>query len=259
MPTDRALWVTALRRSHDQLAARAETLDSNSLLMNSYCPGWNIAHVYSHLGNQAELFNLFVDAWETGGDPPGQEGFPPIWDAWNARSPEAQVQDSVTWNEKFVRRLEALDADQQREFRVTAFGMDLDLAGLLGLKLPELAIHSWDIEVSFDPKTLVAEESVTLLLDNLPATAARVGKPGGAATTLHVSTSDPDRQFVLVTDGVRLEPWSDQAVATGTLQLPSEALLRLVYGRLDPAHTPPLELASSGITLDDLRSLFPGV
>ncbi|MGC2190901.1 MAG: maleylpyruvate isomerase family mycothiol-dependent enzyme [Candidatus Dormiibacterota bacterium] len=258
MPTDPGPWVTALRHSHDHLAGRAETLDSNSLLMNSYCPGWNIAHVYSHLGSQAEMFNLFVDAWETGGDPPGQEGFPPIWDAWNGRSPQAQAQDSVTWNERFVSRIEALDADQRREFRVTAFGMDLDLAGLLQLKLAEHAIHSWDIDVSFDPTALVSEESVALLVDNLPAVVARVGKPSGAETTLHVLTSDPERQFALAADGVRLEPWADQAT-TGTLQLPGEALLRLVYGRLDPAHTPPLELASSGTTLEDLRSLFPGV
>jgi hypothetical protein len=34
--------------------------------------------------------------------------------------------------------------------------------------------------------------------------------------------------------------------------------VRLVYGRLDPAHTPPVELTGP-VTTDDLRRLFPGV
>jgi len=84
-----------------------------------------------------------------------------------------------------------------------------------------------------------------------------VGKPAAQPATLSVSTSNPERRFVLVADGVRLEPWAEQET-TGSLQLPAEALFRLVYGRLDPAHTPPLRLDSPTVTLDDLRAVFPG-
>jgi hypothetical protein len=38
--------------------------------------------------------------------------------------------------------------------------------------------------------------------------------------------------------------------------MPAEAFIRLLYGRLDPAHTPPVE--STGVDLDELRQLFPG-
>ena len=41
------------------------------------------------------------------------------------------------------------------------------------------------------------------------------------------------------------------------LRLPAEALIRLVYGRLDPAHTPPVE--TRGVDLDELRPIFPGL
>jgi hypothetical protein len=41
------------------------------------------------------------------------------------------------------------------------------------------------------------------------------------------------------------------------LRLPAEAFIRLVYGRLDSAHTPPVETASTD--LDELRRLFPGL
>jgi len=40
------------------------------------------------------------------------------------------------------------------------------------------------------------------------------------------------------------------------LRLPAEALIRLIYGRLDEAHTPPAETA--GVELDDLRQIFRG-
>ena len=40
------------------------------------------------------------------------------------------------------------------------------------------------------------------------------------------------------------------------LRLPAEALIRLVYGRLDEAHTPPAETA--GVELDELRQIFRG-
>jgi Mycothiol maleylpyruvate isomerase N-terminal domain len=40
------------------------------------------------------------------------------------------------------------------------------------------------------------------------------------------------------------------------LRLPAEAFVRLVYGRLGPHHTPPVE--ADGVDLDDLRSIFPG-
>lgn len=41
------------------------------------------------------------------------------------------------------------------------------------------------------------------------------------------------------------------------ITMPAEAFIRLVYGRLDPAHTPP----SDGDTahLDELRRAFPGI
>jgi hypothetical protein len=40
------------------------------------------------------------------------------------------------------------------------------------------------------------------------------------------------------------------------LELPAEALVRLVYGRLDPGHTPPF--AGSPELLEELRRVFPG-
>jgi hypothetical protein len=75
-----------------------------------------------------------------------------------------------------------------------------------------------------------------------------------------VATSNPDRQFTLETgEAVTLVASDDETVpelGLSELRLPAEAFVRLVYGRLDPAHTPPAEAA--GVDLDELRPIFPG-
>ncbi len=70
-------------------------------------------------------------------------------------------------------------------------------------------------------------------------------------------TTDPERRFLLETgEAVTLTP-SDGEAAPAGLRLPAEAFVRLVYGRMDEAHTPPLE--STGVDLGELRQLFPGL
>jgi hypothetical protein len=124
--------------------------------------------------------------------------------------------------------------------------------------LSEHAIHSWDVAAALDPASRVAPEAVDLIVDTLGPLAARSGKPDGTKLRLHVSTSGPRRDFTLESgETVTLAP---AAAGEGTelpqLQLPAEALVRLVYGRLDPAHTPPVE--TRGVDLDELRRMFPG-
>ena len=71
-------------------------------------------------------------------------------------------------------------------------------------------------------------------------------------------TSEPERRFVLVADGVRLEPASEEPTA-GTLRLPAEALVQLVYGRLDAEHAGGVEeLEGESLGIDNVRAIFPG-
>jgi uncharacterized protein (TIGR03083 family) len=260
METDPDRWIGALRRSHDALRALAEPLTADQLEQPSYCSNWSIAQVFSHLGSQAEICGLWLDAGLSGQDPPGQDAFPPIWEAWNARSPQAQVADSLRANETLVARLESLDDGQRERFRLQLFGMDLDLAGLARLRLAEHAVHSWDAAVALDPSATVAPEAAGLLVDTLGQLAGWSGKPDGNKRLVHVTTSDPQRRFTLATgDAVTLEPAAaeERAGSGPELRLPAEALIRLVYGRLDPAHTPPVE--ARGVDLDELRPIFPGI
>jgi uncharacterized protein (TIGR03083 family) len=247
--------VRAYRASHDRLAGLVGGLDGAGLRAQSYDTEWSLADVLSHLGSGAEIFSRYVDAAVTGGDPPAQDDFKPIWEAWNARSPEDQAARSVAANEDLVTRIESLTPEQQAAFQVTVFGrLPVDLAGLLGLRLSEHALHTWDIAVVLDPAATVLPDAVDLLVDRLPQMVGFVGNPAPAPVTVAVTTTGPDRAFTLDTGGVTLTPAGADDAATASLSLPAEAFLRLVYGRLDDESV----MRASGVTLSELKSVFPG-
>jgi len=77
METDPDRWIAAVRHSHDTLRALAGPLTAEQLEQRSYDTEWSIAQVLSHLGSQAEVFNLWLDAGLTGQDPPGAGRIPP--------------------------------------------------------------------------------------------------------------------------------------------------------------------------------------
>ena len=255
-----APWVGALRHSHDTLQAKVEPLDLSQLEQRSYASEWSIAQVLSHLGSQAEIFGLFLDAGLSGQDPPGPDAFGPIWDTWNAKSPQAQAADALRADEVTLEQFESLDADEQARLHLQLFGMELGAAGLARMRLGEHAIHTWDVVVALDPAATVAPDAVALLIDTLDQFAARAAKPDGKQRKVRVTTTDPERTFILETgDTVSLLPAGDDTapeLGLSELRLPAEAFIRLLYGRLDPAHTPPVE--TTGVDLDELRPIFPG-
>jgi uncharacterized protein (TIGR03083 family) len=256
METSPSPWIEALRHSHDTLQAVASPLDADQLRRQSYDTEWSIAQVLSHIGSQSEIFGLFLDAGLSGQDPPGPEAFGPIWESWNGKSPQDQAADALRADEALIERLESLDDDERKRFRLSVFGMDLDTAGFARMRLGEHAVHTWDVAVALDPAATLAPDAVGLLVDTLGQLVARAGKPGGPQRRLHVSTSSPVRHFTLETgEKVTLTP-SEYTEGLPELALPAEALIRLVYGRLDPAHTPPVETRRAD--LDGLRQVFPG-
>jgi hypothetical protein len=90
--------------------------------------------------------------------------------------------------------------------------------------------------------------------------AARSAQPDGQQRKVRVSTTYPERRFILETgEAVTLTPSDDETSSEpglAELRLPAEAFIRLIYGRMDEAHTPPAE--TTGVELDDLRQIFRG-
>jgi len=254
-PADVTTWIHALRSSHNRFAALVSPLDATAVQRPSYDTEWSIAQVASHLGSQAEIFGLFLDAGASGGDAPGPERFGPIWDRWNALAPAQQVAESLAANGRFVARVQGLGAAERDSFALAAFGRQVDLGGLLAMRLGEHAVHTWDVAVALDPAAVLAPDATALLVDTLPELAARTGKAGEPAAELSVGTDDPARRFRLSL-GEQVTLSSDDAPGAADLRLPAEAFVRLCYGRLDPQHTPPG--VEGGALLTRLREVFPG-
>jgi uncharacterized protein (TIGR03083 family) len=252
--TDPTPWVSALRASHDRLSAIVATLDGDNLRTQSYAKEWTIADVLSHLGSGAEIFSLVIESGVTGAEPPTTDAFQPIWDVWNARAPEEQAARCTIANEALVARVEALTEAERGAFSVVMFGrMTMDLAGALGLRLSEHAVHGWDVEVAIDPTARIAQDAVGLLAARLPTMTGFMGKKSETPKIVEVTTTDPAMTFTLDTGGVTLAPGS--AGAPATLALPAESFVRLVYGRLDDAAD---VTSASGVTVAELQAVFPG-
>ena len=251
-------WIAALRGSHERLREVVTPLVPAQLTGRAYPTEWSIAQVLSHLGSGAEIWRHIVDAGVSGDPMPGREVMAPIWDTWNAKTPEAQSADALVADRRLVERFEELAGDPAGDLTMEVFGRELDLAGLVGMRLSEHALHSWDIAVALDPAQVVASQSAALLIDNVAWSAARVGKPEGAKhQTVRIATTDPARDLLLTIGETITLTASPSGGADGTLRLPAESLLRLVAGRLDAAHTP-APVTATGVDLDDLRAILPG-
>jgi uncharacterized protein (TIGR03083 family) len=249
-------YLDALHDSNDRLRALVASLSTDEYSDPSYDSEWTIAHVLSHLGSQAEIFHLILDAGLEGAEPPSREAFTPIWDAWNAKDASAQVADSLLATDLMLKRLDALTDEERDRFKVAMFGMELDLAAMLRMRLNELALHTWDVEVARDPTATVPDSAAELLLDQAMQLARRVGRPQAGRGSVYLTTTAPDRRLELCVDpDVEFREVGDAATSAGVFT--GEALLRLIAGRLDEAHVPAL-VTVDGRVLDELRQVFTG-
>ena len=251
--------IAALRASHDHLVSVAGDLDEPALRGASYDDEWSIGQVLSHLGSQSEIFELFLDEVLAGRPAPSGEVFPPIWDVWNAKAPLEWRDDWRAASEQHVARFEGLSDEQVHAFAMDFFGMRLDLAGFARMRLSEMAVHAWDVEVMLAPGAEVISAAVALLVDDLGMVVARTADGSGGPYRVRIGTRHPVRDLVIeVGEPVVVRAAEPDDAYDGSVDLPAAAFLRLVYGRLDVDTTP--EHSESGSRgLADLRSVFPGV
>jgi uncharacterized protein (TIGR03083 family) len=255
------VWIETLRRSHDRLAGLVEPLTPGQLREQSYCTDWSVAQVLSHLGSGAEIALMMLPGALGEAEPVSRDAFVPVWDRWNAKSPDDQAADALPSDERHVSALEKLTAEQLGQMKMDFFGLQLDAVGIIRLRVSEHALHTWDVAVQHDQAATVSADAAALLVDNVPQfLAPRLGKPLGEPFAVRITTTDPDRDYLLSSaDSVAMTDWPGDGTAADApqLQMPAESLLRLAYGRLDALHTPP---AVSGdlAALGKLRMIFPG-
>jgi uncharacterized protein (TIGR03083 family) len=251
--------LAVLGASHDRLSAAFAELGEERATLQSYDDDWSVAQVASHLGSATEIFRHYLDAGAKGEPPPGGELNQPIWDAWNAKSPTDQIHDSLEVIASFLDAVDALSDAEREAWQLEVFGMQMDLPAFLRMRLNEHTLHTWDVTVALDPASTLPEDGTTLVADGIGRVVGWAGKPSDEQTSVEVRTTSPDRAYHLDLgpSGVSLSPSLDDTSAA-QLSLPTEAFVRLVYGRLDPDHTPS-STSGEGVDLDLLRRVFPGL
>jgi uncharacterized protein (TIGR03083 family) len=244
----------ALHSSVDRLRGVAATFSDADLTGAAYPTEWSVADVLSHLGSGAVITQRRLEDALAGRMTPDDYA-PGVWDAWNAKTPTAQRDDALSADAALLARLAATTREERGPFTTSMGPMTLDFTQFVAMRLNEHAFHTWDLEVVRDPAATIPPRVAGLVVDNLELVVRFTAKPTGDTTTITVVTMQPQRVFSigLTPDTVTFQ--TDMAGEGADLELPAEAFARLVYGRLDAAHTPP---GNHGPSLDLLRAVFPG-
>jgi hypothetical protein len=135
--------------------------------------------------------------------------------------------------------------------------LELDWESFVRLRLNEQLLHEWDVAVALEPSATLPDDGTEIVVDNLELIGRWTAKASGEPRTITVATTNPDRAFQIgiAPDGVTFGPAESGAGAD--LVLPSEAFVRLVYGRLDTDH-PATSVSGDSALLEQLRAVFPG-
>jgi uncharacterized protein (TIGR03083 family) len=244
----------ALHDSVQHLKDLADAMDPEYYTSSAYPSEWTIADTFSHLGSGAVIgkqgFENSISDREP--DPAFNSS---VWDEWNAKAPAAQVSDCLTSDAAYLAVLEDASEDERAKFQMNLGPFAFDFAGLVGLRLGEHVLHTWDIEVPFNPAAALSSEAADAILDNVSFVAARAAKPNGIVRDITIRTTDPARTFTLSLQGDSAELRETTFDGAVDLDIPAEAFVRLVYGRLDPGHTPE---SVTGDALELLRQVYPG-
>lgn len=248
--------VTALRSEHDMLAGLVRTLTDEQLAATSGAEEWTVAQVLSHLGSGAEIGRAPIA--RAAGETVVAEDNQTIWARWDASEPRAQAEGFLEHSGRWLDTVEALTPEQRSSLTVDLGFLPepVPLLTALGMRLNELANHSWDVRVAFDPNAGVNAGSAAVVVDLL---AGPVGfmlnflaKP--AELVEPASVAIPGAGLV-IDDAVTVVDHLESPSAT--FNGPAEAFVRLVSGRLKAPYDKDVTVEGK-ITLDDLRRVFPG-
>ncbi len=246
--------VGPLRASVARLHELVWGLEDDQLEGPSYDAGWTIADVLSHLGSGAVIMARRLEDALAGVETTAD--FQAVWDKWNAKSPRAQADDALAEDDRLLEAIDAVSAADRDTISFSFGPLTVGFDAAVALRLNEHALHTWDIEVMFDAGARLPSDAAAVVVDNLGFIARFTAQPAGIEREVRVRTTEPVRHFT-----VRLTPDSAEllegdAGVPPDLELPAEAFCRLVYGRLDPDHSPAVE--ANGELLGTLRRVFPG-
>ncbi|MGI5501441.1 maleylpyruvate isomerase family mycothiol-dependent enzyme [Lentzea sp. CA-135723] len=249
--------IAALRAEHDTLAALVRDLTDEQLAAASGASEWTVAQALSHLGSGAEIGRAPI-ARAAGETIPAEEN-QTIWARWDASTPRTQAEGFLEHNTRWIETAEALTPEQRSTLLVDLgfLPQPVPMLTALGMRLNEVANHSWDVRVAYDQKAGIATESATVLLELLSGPLGFLlgflAKP--AEVTGPASVALPGAGLV-INDAVTVVDHPIES-PSATFNGPAEAFIRLTSGRLKAPYDSTVAV-DGDLTLDDLRKVFPG-
>lgn len=255
--TDRARQVIGpYRRSHDAMSAQVAAFGEGDLLRPSGATEWNVAQVLSHLGSSSEIA---LSTLRSGAADPSAS--PSVWARWDAMAPEVQAREFVRAEGELVAGLEALDDEQIASSTIDLgfLPMPVDVSAFVALRLSEVGLHRWDVDVAFEPDATVASYLVPVLLADIPPMVPMLARPEGLTSVIAFDVTEPDRRLRLrIADGAATMTGDGDDRANTVVHLPAESFVRLTSGRLRPEHTPRSVRVEGELSLAEIRRIFPG-
>jgi uncharacterized protein (TIGR03083 family) len=250
--------IEVLATSVQRLRSLVEPMAEPDLLRPAYPSEWNLAQVLSHIGSGAVIMQRRLEDGLARRETPGEfaQG---VWDEWNAKSPSAQAEEALAADRSLLERARRVSTEEAAAFETSMGPRKLGFASFLGMRLSEHVLHTWDIEVVDHPDAALPEVAAEQIIDRLGMIARFAAKPTGSRREIGVTTHEPDRSFwiSLSPDQVGFDAEEESSGRAGDrLDMPGEAFVRLVYGRLDAEHTP--AVGGPGEALEELRRVFPG-
>ncbi|MCW2784239.1 MAG: hypothetical protein JWP74_756 [Marmoricola sp.] len=253
--------IDALRHEHDDVASVVSTFTPEQLSGPSGASEWSVAQVLSHLGSGSEISLASLQTALGEREAPGDDFNRSVWDRWDAMTPADQLAGFLEHDRALVEAFEALSPEQHASLEVPIgfLPAPISIATAAGLRLGEVAHHTWDVRVAVDPAAglldLSAEVQPQHLSGDLGFLLGFLGKADKVEAPVVLALADSGYSIVIA-DNVSLATEADEP--TATFSGPLEAALRLVTGRLAPAYTPAGVSVTGNVTLDELRQVFPG-
>ena len=248
--------IAALHAEHDILVALLANLDDDRLNSPSGADGWTVAQVLSHLGSGAEIGRAPIA--QAAGESAKAEDNRTIWARWDAASPADQATGFVEHNTRWLATVDAL-TPQQRSSLTVELGFLPEPAPLvtaLGMRLNEVANHTWDVRVALNPDSEVNADSAAVLVDLLTG-------PLGFMLSFLAKPAELSESAVVAAPGVGLviedavTVVSDPESPSATFHGSAGAFIRLLSGRLKQPYGKGVTVEGN-VTLDDLHRVFPG-
>ena len=155
--------------------------------------------------------------------------------------------------------IESLTPEQRENLQIKLgfLPTPLGVASIAGMRLNEVALHGWDIRVAVDAAAALSEASAEVLVDQFSGEMGfLLGFVGKADKLSEPAVVEAHGRGLIIADRVSISPTA--ADPTAKFVGPLEALVRLIGGRLTPAHTPDSVSVDGNVSLDELRQVFPG-